>query len=161
MFYSILQRPPYGIQVADVEGVKTVTVSVATDGSRLVAVVSQMASFLLTEDDPAYEFSFEIGVFSLDGDHENFSTMDRYVAAPFIPHEIRSEIMLVVCESAKALIKLEKPDLIFMVTKERNLPAKAMVKYDILIDTLYACGFEIRGDGTDAAGRHFWTMQRV
>ena len=87
--------------------------------------------------------------------------MDRDLAAPYIPHDIRNEVMKVVSESVKALIRQEKPELIYMVTKDRNLPEKAMTKYDILMDALYDAGYEVRGEGTDAMGRRFWTMQPI
>ncbi len=163
MFYSILQSSPYGIQVADVDGVKTVMVSIATDGERVVAVISRLESFPFADDEDTdtHEFSFVIAVFSHDGNHENFETMDRDMAVPYIPHDIRNEVMNVVSESAKTLIQQEKPEQIYMVTKDRNLPEKAIRKYDILMDALYEAGYEVRGEGTDAMGRRFWTMQPI
>ena len=79
MFYSILQSPPYGIEIADVEGIKTAMVSIATDGERVVAVVSRLESFLLAgdEDMDTHEFSFLIAVFTKRG---TTKTSRRWIA---------------------------------------------------------------------------------
>jgi len=159
MFYSILKSPP-NLAVLDDAGTKLISVDIATDDSRIVSVVSQLAPFVLGGGEEAWEFSFEIAVYSLDDGELPFQTQDREIAVNYIPADVRPAIMPVVCDCLNALIDNTKAPLVYMVTKDRDLPKKAMPKYHMLIEALEAAGYRDANSGTELLGRRYWTMQR-
>ena len=160
MFYSILQKPPYGIQVDDDgKGCTSVIVAIASDDNRIVSVVCELVETEGICEDVCWEFSFSIDVFALDESAEAFRTQDRETAAGYIPAEIRGSIMTVVCAGLKALLDRTNPPLIYWVTKDRDPPAKALRKYHLLTETAQILGYSPLDQGTDPFGRRFWTMR--
>ncbi|HEX7884287.1 MAG TPA: hypothetical protein VF499_16290 [Afipia sp.] len=161
-FQSILRSPPYDIQVEDGDdGGRMVTVAIARsdDGDRVVSVVCEMVDTPLF--DAVYsEFSFGIAVFSLSEQSEAFVTQERQTALPYIPDDIRSEVMNVVCEGLKFLVKDLNPVQVYWVTKDRDPHEKALPKYNMLMETLENMGFSASQEGTDRFSRRFWTMNR-
>lgn len=162
MFYSILKAHPYDVQIQDLaDGIKMVAVAIARDHeeNRIVSVVCEFAKASI-DGQIHWEFSFGIDVIALDGSIEPFRTQERQMAAPFIPHDIRAEVMNVVCEGLKCLISGTKPDLVYWVTKDRNVPEKGMRKYHMLMETLVEMGYSLWRQGTDLAGRRFFSMRQ-
>lgn len=163
MFESILAPAPYDLRVEDGDDDSKevlVAISQCLVQNRVASIVSNIAPFVL-DDREAWEFSFMVVVVSLDETYEPLETMDRAIASEFIPDDIRHQIMDVVCASLQALILATKPQVIHMVTKERNLPPNAMAKYDRLISLLDENGLSVAQSGTNRGGQEFWTMQSI
>src|SRR5689334_96897 len=133
MFYSILLPPPYDIQVEDGHNCASVIVAIArgTDENRVVSMVSELAHApVVCGDTGCWEFSFSVDVFALDDSIEPFRTQDRNLALPYIPAVIRGAAMDVVCKSLIALLGRISPKLLYWVAKDRDLPEKALRKYE-------------------------------
>jgi hypothetical protein len=64
--------------------------------------------------------------------------------------------MNIVCESCKILLERVKPDLIYAVTKESNLPGKALKKYELIKETIRNCGYVVHEEATDLSERKYW-----
>ena len=161
MFYSVLEGPPYDIQVEDGEEEGRIVIVVLAkhfDGR----VVSVLSGLVETEIGgmQQWEFSFSIEVFSEGELFEHFSTQDRNIAANYIPLGIRALVMDVVCASLRALIEDANPAMTYWVTKDLNPPEKGLAKHHMLRETLENMGYTCAEEGTDAFGRRFWSMRR-
>jgi hypothetical protein len=162
MFTSLLDGGDDVVEVFDDDGDKVVSMPIAEshDGNRVVSVDCR---FGLGCDDVGdfWEFSFEITVISWNDDYLPVSTMDRDIAANYIPANVRPRVMEIVCRSLRALIEHVQPERIYRVTKVRLPPAKAMPKHHLLTDLLVSCGYTVTRSGTDRWGRSFWLCERL
>jgi len=158
VFYSILKGHPLEIEDGE-DGSKSVTVELAQNADGRISALSCNLAPTAVGDELFWEFSFSIEVFSLDNSFEPFSTQDRSMAAPYIPSDVRPMAMTIVCKSLSALIRHVQPRRVFWVTKERELPEKALRKYDLLTQTLENAGYSVREVGTDPYGRRFCSME--
>ena len=162
MFYSILEGPPYDLEIEDGEdGGKAVIIPIARgkDENRIVSIVCEFAE-MAVEDDVYWEFSFSVDVFALDGGTEPFRTQDRNIAAKFIPTDVRDLVMRVVCAALTALVDEVGPELVYWVTKDRDPPNNSLPKHHLLKQTLENAGYSVRDEGTDRFSRRFWVMGR-
>jgi hypothetical protein len=161
MFYSTL-KSSYELEIQDGDdGCKTVIVPIARghDEIRIVSVVSEFAEMVI-EGALHWEFSFSIDVIALDDSMEPFRTQDRWIAAAYLPLEVRPRVMEVVCRSAGRLVGQIKPELIFWVTKDRDPPENSLKKHYMLKETLESVGYSQLRHGTDPLSRRFWAMRR-
>jgi hypothetical protein len=113
------------------------------------------------EDDAGqglHEFIFEFVILSNDDTYESFSTMDREIAAQFIPREIRGQIIDYVEKGLDMLLSTVRPHRVFRVTKQRNLPDKALVKHRRITQVLLNSGYLFYDAGIDEYGRNYWDM---
>jgi hypothetical protein len=119
------------------------------------------ASLVHIYEQDFWEFSFTISVIALDGSCEEFATQDGRIASGYIPRKLRSFVLELVQISLRLLIGRVKPELVYRVTKGRDLPEKALRKHHLLTETLVECGYKVQESGTDQHGRTFWLCERV
>src|SRR4051812_43904259 len=81
------------------------------------------------------------------------STQDSRMAARYIPRGARAAILKLVRDALVALVSLTKAEVIYRVTKGRNLPKKALRKHHFLTEALRSCGYRVAETGTDDFGR--------
>lgn len=127
MFRSLLDGSPCAIEVFDDEdGGKAIVVQIAecVHTNRIVSVDSLLSPSC---DDVGefWEFAFHISVASPDETFEPFSTQDRWIAANYIPDDVRPCIIEIVCRALRFLVENVRPERVYRVTKSRNPPEKA------------------------------------
>ncbi len=160
MFTSILQAAPYGIEVVDSDEGRQVIVAIAKENDRIVSMIVDLCPFAMGPEQ-AHEFTFGVAVTSLDEGSDPLFTLDRATALPYIPPEIRPQVMDVVCHAMRALIAdAANPQIVYFVTKDRNIPDYAIGRYQRLINDLEEMDYYVEIDGTDAHARRFWVMRR-
>lgn len=137
----------------------SVQIARGRDENRIVSVVCELIETLI-DGELQWEFSFSIDVFALDDSIEPFRTQERQTAAPYIPNDIRGEVMKVVCAGLRSLTNHTNPPLVYWVTKDREPPEKGMKKYHMLREVLQDMGYLLCREGTDPFGRRFCTMQK-
>jgi hypothetical protein len=131
---------------------------------RIVYVVCQLAYTTNYQPIPAslwfHEFSFYIYVNSIDGADLSVLTQNRNIARNYIPAISIPLIMDIVVRSCEALIRMVKPDVVYRVTKVLFPIQKALVKHDLITNSMYQLGYGLLETGTDRFGRSYWVMTR-
>jgi hypothetical protein len=158
MFVSIVEGPPYDLKIeprSDEDG-QMISVPIAKDDQGRIVFVETLLSPAVVEGFEHHEIVFQITVISVDDSFESLTTQMREVAKAYIPDNCRNHVMQIVCDSCAKLIESMSPALIYAVTKEGDLPPKAMERYDTLNNTVQECGYTLYEVGTDDAGRSFW-----
>lgn len=162
MFRATLADPCCLQIEADNDGTQYIEVEIAREegGDRVVYVVSSL-NFTETEVGSFWEFQFTIDVDSEEGWHEAFQTQNRQMAAPYIPAEIRAQIVPIVCECLRDLANAVGAELIYRVTKEAVPDERALEKHHMLTQALENAGYFVEVEGTDPFGRRFWYMRKA
>lgn len=141
------------------EGQKSVLIPVAFCSESSCTVLCRAHLIPCPDLEPGcWEFVFDIYVQWMDGSQEALKTMDRTMAAPYIPDDVRGLIMPLVCTALEMLVETCRPETVFRVTKGRNLPDKALIKHYMLSNTLEQLGFSAVENGTDRADRTYSLM---
>jgi hypothetical protein len=161
-FRSILTDPPnFKISpVGDIEQEGHMISVLIAENAATTQQVFVESILIYVYDEEFWEFSFTVSVIALDGGSEDFATQDSKIARGFIPARIRGSVLNLVCESLRLLLKIEKPDRVYRVTKGRDLPEKAMRKHHMITSVLVEAGYHVEEMGTDPIGRTFWLLVR-
>jgi hypothetical protein len=107
-----------------------------------------------------FEFSFGFTKADIEGAGEAYFTQDRDEVRAYLAGLPVDHILPTVREALCALVEHVQPAYIYRVTKGRSLPQKAMVKHQMVTDTLYGLGYSQVDAGTDRFDRTFWFMSR-
>lgn len=107
-----------------------------------------------------WEFGFDLQVEYLDGSESSFNTMDRNIAIQYVPDLVQPFVIPAICLCIDALVGDCSPDLIYRVTKGRNLPEKALQKHYIVGERFASLGYRITETGLDSAERMYWLIAR-
>ena len=73
-----------------------------------------------------HEFKFEIALITNDESEHPYRMMERDLVSRYLPSDARPRVMGLVASGRSILISTVRPDRIFRVTKQRNLPDKAL-----------------------------------
>lgn len=150
--------PTYGV-LPDLGGYcYDVAIAHCNETNRDLIIRTSLLDMAHDDGMPFHELTFEIGVLSKNGEDDPFFTMDRDIAAGYIPTGIRNEIIEIVCHCVGLLIESERPQRIYRVTKTRNTPPKGLGKHHRITGILEQFGFRIGEQGNDVFGRHYWDM---
>lgn len=144
-----------------VDGESAITLPFAKEllGARVVYLTCGLTPFLEGETE-YYDFHFGIDIIDEDGTRESFSTQDREIAKAFIPQDIRAQIMALVCEAFRELVGDLQPERVYYVSKGKDLPEKALAKYQKVTEAAEAIGYSVHEMGTDVVGRRYWILSR-
>lgn len=123
-----------------------------------IAFLETMFRPATVDGDDFSELTFEISIISLDDTFEAFSTQMRDLVRQYLPLECVSKILGLVDRSCQALVEFTRPRRIYYVTKERDLPAKALIKYERITKYIEDSGYVLSEHDVDAAGRQFWKL---
>lgn len=135
-----------------------VAIAHCADTDRDLIVRTSLLNAVYDGGMPFHELTFEIGVLSKNGEDDPFFTMDRDIAARYIPPEIHGEIMDIVCHCVGLLVESERPQRVYRVTKTRSTPVKGLAKHQRITDILEQLGYKIGDQGNDDLDRHYWDM---
>lgn len=94
-------------------------------------------------------------------DGETFETMDREIAAKYLPDGVRERVMDFVLASIDALVDAVKPTSIYRVAKVSGVPEKALTKHTLVTNRLVELGYDVAECAFDGFGRPFWLMRRA
>lgn len=162
MIVPMVRTRPFPIDVDDDDdGGFCVIAPIAKDTTydQIVTVDSHM-KVSVHEGENFWDFLFEISITQMEDDSEPVSTMDRELAKKWIPDEIRSIVMDIVCDSCRALVWRVKPDRIYRVTKVPDPPDAALKKHRALTEVLQELGYDVTETGYDRWDRVFWVLDR-
>lgn len=117
------------------------------------------ASFTLIAGHPLShrEFCFAIVETDIHGDYID-EYKDGLQTLSFLIGDNRLRVLDAIRFSLEILAKSARPTVIVMVTGERDLPDKALVKYDIIFDALNSLGYHA-ARGNKQYGTHIWMAQ--
>jgi hypothetical protein len=139
----------------------TTSLLVCHETSRMLQLVCRLDLSFSSSMDVGYfhEFSFELAMLSLDGSSEDFTTQDRDIVRKYLPQECVKDVLPLVERNCRALIERFAPNTIYIVTKDRNPPEKAMEKHLLITKAIENAGYYVLDAGTDPFGRCFWLLR--
>lgn len=163
MFVSIIGEGPLKLEVepsSDGDGFMVAVPIAQDDDSGRIVILETLLSPATIDEFDFHEISFQISVISLDESFEAFTTQMRDQARQYLPKECIPRILEIVGESCEQLIDCVQPTLIYYVTKETNLPSRALEKYDLLTWYVQGKDYTLYERGTDGMNREFWKLAR-
>ncbi|WP_271588440.1 hypothetical protein [Bradyrhizobium sp. CCBAU 53415] len=107
-----------------------------------------------------WQFTYEITLLDTFGEFLPESTMNRDIAAEWLPPHSGSAVLDVVSRCYSYIIRNFEPSLVYRVTNERNLTEEALGKYHFLTDVIESEGYSVLVNDFDPEGRPFWLMVR-
>ncbi len=104
-----------------------------------------------------HEFGYEVTrVGQYDGRVD--STMDRDIAARWLPPNFGKVVLEVVAACCRILIPIVDPNYIYRITFVSLPPANYMPKHDYVTSVIENLGYSVLTNGTDPVMRKFWLM---
>lgn len=106
------------------------------------------------------EFELFFDVVKAFGKAEVEEFRDGRSTKSFLQGRDRSDVLCVICDLARELISLAKPETLHYMTLDTDLPPKALVKYEILCKAIREIGY--RGAQVDAyLGTNMWQFEKI
>ncbi|AMA58895.1 hypothetical protein BCCGELA001_23220 [Bradyrhizobium sp. CCGE-LA001] len=107
-----------------------------------------------------WQFTYEITLLDTFGEFLPESTMDRDIAAQWLPPHSGGMVLDVVARCYSYIIRSFEPPLVYRVTNDSNLPEEAFGKYHFLTRVIENEGYDVLVSEFDREGRTFWLMVR-
>lgn len=76
-----------------------------------------------------------------------------------LPKVQRGAILRTILHATSSLLNQVNPEQVSWCTWDRNLPEKAMVKYNLVLRVFETCGYRVQA--AEHKGQHFWSAERL
>lgn len=160
MTYTDIHEPGYEPPIYSDGTVHTIEYTVARSDHQCKSLDLVVVLECTDSEEWAFELSFSLLV--VPDSEESGAVLEiqsGLMARNYLPAEMRPLVLQLVMESSRRFVRELKPASISRVTKEHQLPEKALAKHHMLSRTLVECGYRVHAEGNDQFGRRFCHMR--
>lgn len=143
----------------DGECIVRVPIGFDPEADTVFSVFVAMSTLAGYADVPGFELVFAIVETSLDGAEVRTYWDGRDTRALLAEPDLRAWVRKLILSAVTVLIDELKPNLVSMVTRRRDLPATALIKYHKICALFRSQGFTA-GKADPWHGQHIWMMTR-